>query len=71
LFKHQLADRVSIMSEDPSLIPLTQAHRRIHAAAMKLFADHGVTKVSISEPAAAAGMARGTIYGHVPDVDRC
>jgi AcrR family transcriptional regulator len=51
-------------------LPLTsQARRRIHAAAMKLFAERGVTKVSISDLAAAAGMARGTIYSHVPDVD--
>jgi AcrR family transcriptional regulator len=58
------------MSADPSLIPLNQARRRIHAAAMKLFAETGVTKVSISDLASAAGMARGTIYSHVPDVDR-
>jgi len=57
------------MAADPSLIPLTQARRRIHAAAMKLFAESGETKVSISELATAAGMARGTIYSHVPDVD--
>jgi AcrR family transcriptional regulator len=57
------------MSADPNLIPLSQARRRIHDAAMKLFAERGVTKVSISELAAAAGMARGTIYSHVPDVD--
>lgn len=57
------------MSTDPQTIPLNQARRRIHAAAMKLFADRGVTKVSISELASAAGMARGTIYSHVPDVD--
>lgn len=36
---------------------------------MQLFAERGVTKVSISELAAAAGMARGTIYSHVSDVD--
>lgn len=58
------------MSADPSLIPLNQARKRIHGAAMKLFAERGVTKVSISELASAAGMARGTIYSHVPDVDR-
>ena len=58
------------MAADPSLIPLNQARRRIHAAAMQLFAERGVTKVSISELAAAAGMARGTIYSHVPDIDR-
>ena len=57
------------MSTDPQTIPLNQARRRIHAAAMKLFAERGVTKVTISELASAAGMARGTIYSHVPDVD--
>lgn len=57
------------MAADPDLIPLNQARRRIHAAAMKLFAERGVTKVNISELAAAAGMARGTIYSHVGDVD--
>ena len=57
------------MSTDPQTIPLSQARRRIHAAAMKLFAERGVTKVTISELASAAGMARGTIYSHVPDVD--
>ncbi len=36
---------------------------------MKLFAERGVTKVNISELAAASGMARGTIYSHVPDID--
>jgi AcrR family transcriptional regulator len=58
------------MAADPSLIPSNQALRRIHGAAMKLFAERGVTKVSISELASTAGMARGTIYNHVPDVDR-
>lgn len=57
------------MPADPDLIPVNQARRRIHAAAMKLFAERGVTKVNISELASAAGMARGTIYSHVPDVD--
>lgn len=58
------------MAADPSQIPLSQARRRIHMAAMQLFAERGVTKVNISELAAAAGMARGTIYSHVPDIDR-
>lgn len=57
------------MSADPDVIPLNQARRRIHTAAMKLFAERGVTKVNISELASAAGVARGTIYSHVPDVD--
>ncbi|MCU0967014.1 MAG: TetR/AcrR family transcriptional regulator [Burkholderiaceae bacterium] len=53
----------------PGFAPLTPARRRIHTAAMKLFAEHGVTRVNISELAAAAGMARGTIYSHVPDIE--
>ena len=57
------------MAADPSQIPLSQARRRIHLAAMQLFAERGVTKVNISELATAAGMARGTIYSHVPDID--
>ncbi|HMN75479.1 MAG TPA: helix-turn-helix domain-containing protein [Burkholderiaceae bacterium] len=36
---------------------------------MRLFAERGVTRVGISELAAASGMARGTIYSHVPDID--
>lgn len=36
---------------------------------MKLFAERGVTKVNISDLATATGMARGTIYSHVGDVD--
>jgi AcrR family transcriptional regulator len=58
------------MSRSLDLLPPNPARQRIHAAAMKLFAERGVTKVNISELAAAAGMARGTIYSHVPDVER-
>jgi AcrR family transcriptional regulator len=58
------------VSADPSLIPSNQARKRIHAAAMKLFADRGVTRVNISELATAVGMARGTVYSHVPDIER-
>ena len=57
------------MSADTHTLPTTQARQRIHAAAMRLFAEKGVTRVSISELASAAGMARGTIYSHVTDVD--
>jgi AcrR family transcriptional regulator len=58
------------MSDETTLIQSgRQARRRIHAAAMRLFAERGVTKVSVSDLATAAGMARGTIYSHVPDVD--
>ncbi|KVL37252.1 TetR/AcrR family transcriptional regulator [Burkholderia sp. MSMB1835] len=39
---------------------------RIHRAAFELFAQKGETQVSISELAQAAGIARGTVYNHVP-----
>ena len=57
------------MYSDQAAEPLTPTRKRIHAAAMKLFAELGVTRVSISELAAAAGMARGTIYSNVTDLD--
>ena len=57
------------MSIHADLLPQNPARQRIHAAAMKLFTERAVTKVNISELAAAAGMARGTIYSHVPDVE--
>ena len=57
------------MSADAPAVSPNPVRRRIYAAAMKLFAERGVTKVNISELASAAAMARGTIYSHVPDVD--
>ena len=45
------------------------ALRRIHAAALQLFTATGATRVNVSELAAAAGMARGTIYAHVPNLE--
>ena len=57
------------MYSEQAVEPLTPTRKRIYAAAMKLFAELGVTRVSISELAAAAGMARGTIYSNVNDLD--
>lgn len=48
---------------------LTPAQQRIHAAALKLFAERGVTQVNVSELAQAAGVARGTIYNNLTDPD--
>ncbi|MEX3985531.1 TetR/AcrR family transcriptional regulator [Paraburkholderia sp. EG287A] len=39
---------------------------RIHRAAFELFAKKGEKQVSISELAQTAGIARGTVYNHVP-----
>jgi AcrR family transcriptional regulator len=46
--------------------PNLQIVSRIHRAAFELFARKGETQVSISELAQAAGIARGTVYNHVP-----
>jgi len=46
--------------------PNLQIVSRIHRAAFELFAQKGETQVSISELAQAAGIARGTVYNHVP-----
>ncbi|HEY9065934.1 MAG TPA: TetR/AcrR family transcriptional regulator [Burkholderiaceae bacterium] len=45
--------------------PTISAQQRIHRAAMELFAERGVTQVSVSELAEAAGVARGTIYNNL------
>ena len=39
--------------------------QRIYDAAVRLFADRGVVPVNVSELAAAAGVARGTIYNNL------
>jgi len=44
---------------------MNSAQRRIHQAALRLFAAKGSTDVSVSELAAAAGVARGTIYNNL------
>lgn len=43
----------------------TAAQRRIYQAAMKLFAERGVTQVSVSDLASYADVARGTIYNNI------
>lgn len=48
---------------------LNSAQRRIHQAALRLFAERGVSQVSISELAQEAGVARGTIYNNVETID--
>jgi AcrR family transcriptional regulator len=43
---------------------------RLRSAAMTLFAERGATRITVSELATAAGVSRGTVYSHVPAVDR-
>jgi AcrR family transcriptional regulator len=57
---------------NPTLLPaypLSAAQKRIHTAAMKLFAEMDVTRVSISDLATAAGVARGTVYNNLGGTD--
>jgi len=42
---------------------------KIHAAAMRLFAQHGATTLNVSDLAHAAGVARGTIYNNLERPD--
>lgn len=51
------------------MLPLTAAQRRLQRVAMELFAERGVTRITVSELAQAAGIARGTIYNNLRDVD--
>lgn len=41
------------------------SQKRIHAAAIRLFADTGAQKVSVSDLADEAGVARGTVYAYL------
>lgn len=47
----------------------TAAQRRIYQAAMRLFAERGVTQVSVSDLAEYADVARGTIYNNIGSLD--
>ena len=55
--------------KESSVPPLTVAQRRLHRAALQLFAERGVTRINASELAEVAGMARGTVYNNLSDVD--
>lgn len=46
------------------------AQRRIEDAAIRLFSARGSSRITVSELADAAGVARGTIYNHIPSPDR-
>lgn len=51
-------------------MPTSSAQERIHQAALRLFAERGVTQVNVKELAEAAGVARGTVYAHVSQPER-
>lgn len=49
---------------------LNPVQRRIHQAALRLFAEKGVSQVNISDLAQEAGVARGTIYNNVENMEQ-
>lgn len=49
--------------------PLSPTQRRIHQAALRLFAERGASDVSISDLAIEANVARGTVYNNVPSLE--
>ena len=54
----------------PGRPPPSPAQLRIHAAALQWFAENGTTRISVSQLAHAAGVARGTIYNNIEDCER-
>lgn len=49
---------------------LNPVQRRIHQAALRLFAEKGIAQVNISDLAQEAGVARGTIYNNVETIEK-
>jgi AcrR family transcriptional regulator len=52
------------------LTQLSPAQRRIHQAAIRLFAEKGATQLNVSDLAQEAGVARGTIYNNVENMEQ-
>lgn len=48
---------------------MSTATDRLHQAALRLFAERGVTQLTVSELADAAGVARGTVYNNLKNVE--
>ncbi len=48
---------------------MKQVPDRLHQAALRLFAEKGVTQVTVTDLAQAAGVARGTVYKHFETVE--
>lgn len=48
---------------------LSRVQKRIHDAAMRLFAEKSVEEINVSELAQIAGVARGTIYNNLACVE--
>ena len=44
---------------------MSPVKRRLHRAALELFATHGTTDVNVKQLAETAGVVRGTVYKHL------
>lgn len=48
---------------------LNPTQRRIHQAAFRLFAERGTTQINILDLAQEAGVARGTVYSNIENIE--
>ena len=58
--------KCAVIDVSPQLSP---SRARLHAAALRLFAERGPGEINVSELAAAAGVARGTVYNNLARPD--
>jgi AcrR family transcriptional regulator len=58
-----------IIKKGGNVVVHDPVQRRIHDAAVRLFALHGSDRITVRDLAEAAGVARGTIYNNVSSVD--
>ncbi len=55
----------NLKQQEYFLDTMNPARKRIHKAALRLFAEKGVSQVNVSDLAQAASVARGTIYNNL------
>lgn len=48
---------------------ISSSQKQIYRAAMQLFAERGITQLNVTDLAQAAGVARGTIYNNLSNMD--
>ncbi len=48
---------------------ISSSQRQIYRAAMQLFAERGITQLNVTDLAQAAGVARGTVYNNLSNME--
>jgi AcrR family transcriptional regulator len=56
-------------NQQKAVTTMTPVQKRIHSAALQLFAEKGGGIITVSELASTAGLARGTIYNNLSSVE--